>query len=42
MPLPSAVIRPYEPKDKKLVLFMVGKANLQPLAVANNNGEFQL
>ncbi|KAF4623429.1 hypothetical protein D9613_001853 [Agrocybe pediades] len=36
MPQSNAVIRLYEPKDKKLVQFMVGKANLQALAVANN------
>ncbi|KAJ3507709.1 hypothetical protein NLJ89_g6151 [Agrocybe chaxingu] len=31
-----ARIRPYEPADKTLVQFMVSKANLQGLAVANN------
>lgn len=38
MPEPVAAIRPYRPDDAKLVLFMVGKANLQALAVANNKG----
>jgi len=33
---PEALIRPYAARDLKLVKFMVGKANLQSLAVANN------
>ncbi|KAH9486888.1 hypothetical protein JR316_0000953 [Psilocybe cubensis] len=33
---PVAQIRPYSPEDRKLVQFMVSKANLQALAVANN------
>ncbi|KIM48156.1 hypothetical protein M413DRAFT_439880 [Hebeloma cylindrosporum] len=36
MASPVAAIRNYEPSDKKLVHFMVGKSNLQALAVANN------
>ncbi|KDR85042.1 hypothetical protein GALMADRAFT_83372 [Galerina marginata CBS 339.88] len=32
----EARIRPYAADDQKLVLFMVGKANLQSLAIANN------
>ena len=38
---PVALIRNYEPSDKKLVHFMVGKANLQALAVANNKSNLQ-
>lgn len=38
MPEPTAHIRPYEPTDKKLVVFMIGKANFGMLAVANNRG----
>lgn len=36
---PVAHIRPYAPEDRKLVQFMVGKANLQALAVANNKSK---
>ncbi|KAF8807453.1 hypothetical protein BYT27DRAFT_7241992 [Phlegmacium glaucopus] len=35
MPDPIAHIRSYEAKDKKLVQFMIGKANFATLAVAN-------
>lgn len=35
----EARIRPYAAADQKLVLFMVGKANMQALATANNKGE---
>lgn len=38
MPEPVAQIRPYEAADDKLVRFMIGKANLGVLAVANNRG----
>lgn len=41
MASPVALIRNYEPSDKKLVQFMVGKANLQALAVANNKSNLQ-
>lgn len=35
----EAVIRPYDHNDdNKLVRFMVGKAAMEPLAVANNKG----
>ena len=34
----NAQIRPYESKDSKLVHFLIGKANLAVLAVANNRG----
>lgn len=34
-----ARIRPYEQGDDKVVRFCVGKANMEPLAVANQLGE---
>ena len=37
---PVAKIRQYEPSDEKLVLFTVGKANLELLAAANSRGTF--
>jgi len=36
----AAVIRSYEAGDRKLVQFMVGKSNMEALAVANNRSEF--
>jgi len=35
---PAAEIRPYTAEDRKLTLFIVGKANMEQLAVANNRG----
>jgi len=35
-PLGAHIIRPYETKDSRLVHFLIGKANLGVLAVANN------
>jgi len=35
----AAVIRSYEAGDRKLVQFMVGKSNMEALAVANNRSE---
>ena len=37
---PGAHIRPYENKDSRLVHFLIGKANLGVLAVANNRGVY--
>ncbi|KAF9015198.1 hypothetical protein BDQ17DRAFT_1385982 [Cyathus striatus] len=36
MAQPQARIRPFTPADDKLALFVIGKANLETLAVANN------
>jgi len=38
MPDPIACIRSYKAADKRLVQFMIGKANFATLAVANNRG----
>jgi hypothetical protein len=38
MDLPAAEIRPYTAEDSKLALFIVGKSNMEQLAVANNRG----
>lgn len=37
---PAAKIRPFKPSDEKLVRFIIAKANLEPLAVANHRGEY--
>lgn len=43
MPEPlGAHIRPYETKDSRLVHFLIGKANLSVLAVANNRGVYSI
>ena len=34
----AAEIRPYAAEDSKLALFIVGKANMEQLAEANNRG----
>jgi len=39
---PTARIRPYEPSDDKEVRFIIGKTNMEPLAVANQRGECPL
>jgi hypothetical protein len=36
----EARIRPFEPKDNRLVHFMIAKINFSVLAVANNRGPF--
>ena len=36
----SARIRQYEPNDERLVRFVLGKATLEPLTVANRRGTF--
>ena len=33
-------IRPYEPEDEKQVRFMVGQAQMEHLAFANNRGTY--
>ena len=35
----QARIRPYQPRDEKQVRFMVGQAQMEPLAFANNRGQ---
>jgi hypothetical protein len=37
----AAVIRSYEAGDRKLVLFMVSKSNMEALAVANNTSTLE-
>ena len=39
---PGAHIRPYETKDSRLVHFLIGKANLSVLAVANSRGVYYI
>lgn len=39
---PVAEIRPYTANDRKLVQFMVGKSNMEALAVANNRSALPL
>jgi hypothetical protein len=39
---PVARIRPFEPSDDKEVRFIIGKSNMEYLAVANSSGEFIL
>ncbi|KZT06924.1 uncharacterized protein LAESUDRAFT_749833 [Laetiporus sulphureus 93-53] len=40
MAMPVARIRPFQPSDEKLVHFMIGKANMDALAVANRQAYF--
>ena len=40
---PEPIIRRYaKATDDKLILFMIGKARMEPLAVANRKGQFTL
>ena len=39
---PVARIRPVEAGDRKLALFAIGKAEMEPLAVANRKREFHV
>lgn len=40
MPQPTAEIRLYKATDEKLARFMIGKASMESLAVANRRGEY--
>lgn len=35
---PPAIIRPFQPKDDKPVRFLIGKGQMESLAVANRRG----
>jgi hypothetical protein len=36
----TAKIRPYTASDRKLVVFKIGKSNMEALAVANSKSKF--
>jgi hypothetical protein len=40
MPEPMGRIRSFQPSDDKEVRFIIGQANMEPLAVANQRGQF--